>query len=280
MIWMFLLALCTGLPAAWARPINDNVESLRRNSDVIVIGHVLAVRETTEEATLPELMPPIPMLGVETTFRADTVLKGDLTNAVFVLHHYRLRDRSVILQNGPWLIKFKANTYRQYLMFLKRAPDGKYVPAGGQADAAVSLRRLLHQGETVSQAGSEEGPDQQALKRQAERIHESPDTPLALEFVSMETPYGVRRAAKVRAMNGTPKAIIRFSTTIVSFDQRGEVLEISGLGMMAAVGEAVVPACGEKDVLLDGGEDNYETARVRAVVTSATFDDGTVWQAK
>ena len=195
---ILLLAFCAWLPAASARPISEDVEMFRRGSDVIVIGHVLAVKETTDEATLPGLTPPIQVLGVDTTFRAESLLKGELTNTVFVVHHYRLRDTSTIYNNGPLLMKFnRANRFRQYLMFLKRDTDGRYVPAGGQADAELSFRALLHPGEGLKQAVSEKFPDKEELKRQAEQIQESPNTPLVLRFVSMESPYGVRRAPKV-----------------------------------------------------------------------------------
>jgi hypothetical protein len=111
---ILLLAFCAWLPAASARPINEDVEMFRRESDVIVIGHVLAVKETTDETTLPGLMPPIRVLGVDTTFRAESVLKGELTNTVFVVHHYRPRDASIIYFNGPLLIKFnRANRVTQ-----------------------------------------------------------------------------------------------------------------------------------------------------------------------
>ena len=274
-----MFAFCASLAtAAEARIIGDDVEKLRPESDLIVIGHVLAVKETADETTLPGWGTPLPVLGVDTTFRADSVLRGELTNTIFVVRHYRLRDSSKIYINGPLLTKFnRGDESRQYLLFLKRGLGGKYEPTGGQADAEVSFKALLRLGEGPRQTAADEIRTQEQLGQEAERIQQEPTAPLILEFVSVETPYGLRRAPKVKAVNRTDKAVRAFSSQVVAFDQQGEILWIRSIGAQSAVGQLLVPAAGEGLVTLDDGRENYEMISARAVVTAVTFEDGASW---
>ena len=86
------------------------------------------------------IQPPVPVIGIETTFEVRTILKGTLKDKKLTLHHYRLEEN--VSLNGPLLVAF-TDKNGEYLMFLKIAADGRYVPVAGQVDpAADSIKKL------------------------------------------------------------------------------------------------------------------------------------------
>jgi hypothetical protein len=50
--------------------------------------------------------------------------------------------------DGPGLISFEPNSHKQYLMFLQRDTDGRYVAVTGQEDPIDSVKQL-NEDETV-----------------------------------------------------------------------------------------------------------------------------------
>ena len=138
---------------------NWTYEKLMDGSDLIVIAKPIASVDI-EEKEFPgfPFLPNFPtdtVVGVETTFEVQGVLKGEgerqegekrLKLTKIVLHHYRLNGRTP--PNGPNLVAFDPQQPKTYLLFLKKAPDtGRYVPVNGQADPAmysvIELKRPL-----------------------------------------------------------------------------------------------------------------------------------------
>ena len=166
-------------------------------------------------------------------------------------------------------------------MYLKRDLDGRYVPAGGQTDAACSIKRILNAVEGLNLAAGDERKDEQERARRPGLIKESPDAPLVLEFDKMETVDGIRKQAKMKVINRTSKDVFDYGLQATFFNQKGELVEVSSSGHGAAVGYSILRAHGKGYVTLRGSStDNYETTRAQAVVTSVTFTDGSKWEAK
>lgn len=144
----------------------QDFEALARNSNVIAIARVVASEGFDEETTLPGIAPQIPVVGIETKFLVTVPLRGELTNNLITLHHYRKRNAKSY-GNGPMLASFKADKFTHYLLFLKREADGRYAPAAGQTDAALSLRRIPSPFERGPQS---EQKSAAALQEQYERM--------------------------------------------------------------------------------------------------------------
>jgi hypothetical protein len=75
--------------------------------------------------------------GVETSFKVLTVLKGERDIKQLVLHHFALA--SAPASRGPSLVSFKPEDKKQFLMFLQKEADGRYVAVSGQTDPDSSI---------------------------------------------------------------------------------------------------------------------------------------------
>ena len=146
----FALAVVCMAPA-FARPVPfRNYDQLTAEAEVVVIAAPTAVRDTPERADLPFIAPAMKAIGVETTFEVVALLKGELRAQKdqpknLVLHHYRLPVSAVPIPNGPGLVTFDPKAKKQYLMFLKREPDGRYQALSGQTDPDLSIEPLRWQ---------------------------------------------------------------------------------------------------------------------------------------
>lgn len=142
-----MLAGCLALsyPADARLGWYPDYDELAKKCNVIVIARDIAVRELSETSGLPDFIPPKKVVGVETTFKVVTVLKGEMTGTTFVLHHYRFPTTSaakdMVEVNGTSMVTFLGNKQR-YLMFLNKESDGRYAPASGQTDPYLSIRPL------------------------------------------------------------------------------------------------------------------------------------------
>ena len=121
-------------------------EEMKEKADLIVIARPIAKKDTKERRKLHDLYPRgndlgIIAIGVETSFKCLTLLKGSLPNKnlKFVLHHYRLPKLQMLIMNGPGLLSFDTVKRKTFLMFLKKNKDGRYVPVNGQYDPDVSI---------------------------------------------------------------------------------------------------------------------------------------------
>ena len=110
-------------------------DALREKADLIVIAKPSGSKDLKERTNLTEnIRPPVPVIGMETAFEVRTILKGALKEKKLTLHHYRLGEN--VSLNGPLLVAF-TDENGEYLMFLKIAADGRYVPVAGQVDPAA-----------------------------------------------------------------------------------------------------------------------------------------------
>jgi len=118
-------------------------DELSKKCDVIVIAEPIGVKDLSESSTLPNIRPAIKVIGVETTFKVVTVLKGEIKSSEFILHHYRLPLPKEIMKmnSGPGLVSFPFE-YEKYIMFLNKEDDGRYCPGSGQVDPNLSIRPI------------------------------------------------------------------------------------------------------------------------------------------
>ncbi len=120
-------------------------DELSKKCDVIIIAEPVGINELPETYILPNIKPEIKVIGVETTFKVITALKGDMKTSEFVLHHYRLPVPSEAKKmiSGPGLVTFPFNGER-FLMFLNKENDGRFCPASGQIDPNCSIRPIAN----------------------------------------------------------------------------------------------------------------------------------------
>jgi len=92
--------------------------------------------------TLQNISPPVPVIGVNTEFKALLVLKGPKRSR-FVLHHYRESRKAEpnrVVIGGPTLVEFEPPkngdlfSAKRYLLFLVRERDDRFAPVSGQQD--------------------------------------------------------------------------------------------------------------------------------------------------
>jgi hypothetical protein len=120
-------------------------DTLNDKATLIVIAIPTKVVETSEAVALPNIETVYPdgrheavmSKGVETSFKVLTVLKGDRDIKQLVLHHYSLA--SAPGGGDPLLVSFKPGGNKQFLMFLQKETDGRYVAVSGQTDPAFSI---------------------------------------------------------------------------------------------------------------------------------------------
>jgi len=120
-------------------------QEMLAKSDIVVIATPKSkTTDTSERAFLPNIWfqdkdgrrSKIESIGVETVFAVSAVLKGDVTDRQFTLHHYR-EAKSLPMVDGAFLVFFDPSDISKrssYLLFLVREPDGRFAPTGGQTD--------------------------------------------------------------------------------------------------------------------------------------------------
>jgi hypothetical protein len=120
-------------------------DMLNGKATLVVIATPTNVVETSELAALPNIatvhtngtQEAVMGKGVETSFKVLTVLKGERDIKQLVLHHFALA--SAPASRGPLLVSFKPEDKKQFLMFLQKEADGRYVAVSGQTDPLVSI---------------------------------------------------------------------------------------------------------------------------------------------
>jgi hypothetical protein len=105
-------------------------------ADLVAFAQPVSTNATAEQTVLPNIAPPIQVVGVETKFAVELVLKGDKATKEFVLHHYR-ETPALYMNGGPDLVAFTPGGNESYLLFLKKEADGRYAPINGQTDPGV-----------------------------------------------------------------------------------------------------------------------------------------------
>lgn len=147
-----LLMLVTVTSIAMAEVVSARVirpwpyQELLEKSELAVIASPAATNDTRERIALPGFQGQR-VIGVETRFTVDAVLKGDAGLKDFVLHHYRPEPQGMMVPNGPSFVAFVSaeppmSFPRSYVLFLVREADGRYAPVVGQTDPGLGIKDL------------------------------------------------------------------------------------------------------------------------------------------
>ena len=152
------IILCDTLEA---RPIGVwSYKALAEQADLVLIGTVESIRavdEKLDQSPFGDILE-----GRLTTFKVETVLKGNASDAKIELVHFQVQATKNV-PNGPLLATFVSKEHRltitsvdgvevkqerlerkpEYLLFLKVRPDGRYEPVSGQVDSSFSARKVL-----------------------------------------------------------------------------------------------------------------------------------------
>jgi hypothetical protein len=123
-----------------ARPF----EEMEKSADTIVVAKPVSTKDTDEQTNLSSFKPPVPVVGLSSEFEVGLVLKGDNNLKKLVVHHYRLADHSG--WNEFHLASFDPKDSTNYLLFLKREPDGRYAPLDQVDPAWTSILKLSDAG--------------------------------------------------------------------------------------------------------------------------------------
>ena len=150
---VLLVALAT---TAAARQVEVwSYERLFKEAEVVVIA---SAQRTVDTGGKPaDAKQGKGLLAQETTFVVHSTLKGAVAEGPLTLRHFK-KDNRLLWQNGPLLVTFRTKEMKlegtgarkfsvvlpppQYLLFLKAAGDGRYVPVSGQYDSALSVKEL------------------------------------------------------------------------------------------------------------------------------------------
>lgn len=134
---------------SFARPgLFFDYDKMTSDADLVVIATPLATKELEEETVL---LGHVDVVGLETRFEVSVRFKGKLRakdKSTVVLHHYRFKNpppADRLVPNALTLLQFEPDGRCQYLMFLRRMPDGRYEPFCGQADIGGSIEKLRKQ---------------------------------------------------------------------------------------------------------------------------------------
>lgn len=140
------------------RTIGWDYSSLTEKADFVIIARPIKVHETGEVAKLPGTQKDYKMIGMETTFSVSAVLKGKSSQKNLILYHYMLQDITIkdlqadgfqVLTSAekPLFVKFDIPAEDEYpkyeyLLFLKKEKDDRFVTVTDQINAAISVKRL------------------------------------------------------------------------------------------------------------------------------------------
>src|SRR5690349_15026435 len=117
---LLTLALLLSLPLVAFGRIRPlwTYERMHGDSDLVVIAKPMSSKSLEEKATLPNISPAVPVVGVETLLCIRLVLKGDPKSRTIQLHHYALQKApSANTRGAPQLVSFDPKQPTCYLMF-------------------------------------------------------------------------------------------------------------------------------------------------------------------
>jgi hypothetical protein len=140
------LALLLAIPIVAAGRIRPTwtYERMHEQADLVVIAKPVSSTPTAEKTSLPNLSPETRVVGIETKLDVRLVLKGWPKTKTACLDHFALENPTAgQVRGAPQLVTFDPKQPACYLMFLKQASAGRYVPVTGQTDpAAESIIKL------------------------------------------------------------------------------------------------------------------------------------------
>lgn len=106
-------------------------------ADLVVVARRVATEDTNERSTLPNITPPVSVIGVVTEFQSLLILKGEQGLTRLRLHHYRFASEAEkSIENNAGLVEFSWQR-PACLLFLIKERDGRYTPVTGQTDPAL-----------------------------------------------------------------------------------------------------------------------------------------------
>jgi len=127
-------------------------DELFKQSDLVVIAQPTNSVDVTDRMQKWEST----FIGINTTFKIDHVVKGDLKSSDMTMLHYRMKSGE-LMENGPCLVSFRTQDIRYtvedgpkvhrsgpgtYLLFLKKLDDRRYEAVTGQIDPVFSVKEL------------------------------------------------------------------------------------------------------------------------------------------
>jgi hypothetical protein len=126
-------------------------DKLLKAADVVVIALPTKAKET-EDQMGDSPWKQQEFVGVDTTFRVKSVLKGKPVGDDLTVLHFKLKDPEVKIINGPLLVSFRLTDVclelkesklilgpPEYLLYLTERKDGRYEPVSGRVDPALSV---------------------------------------------------------------------------------------------------------------------------------------------
>jgi hypothetical protein len=150
-ILLVLVMTLSGAGLLTARIMSDpwlTYQEMFDKSDLVVIATVQRTKDTAEKS---KLLDTVDVIGVETEFNTELILKGSKDVRVFVLHHYREPDEGSTA-NGPSLLFIGPEKHPPFLLFLTKEKDGRYAPVAGQTDPAlISVIKLNSAVKTIAE---------------------------------------------------------------------------------------------------------------------------------
>ncbi len=128
-------------------------EKLFKEAELVVIAEATASSDSGEVVKLGGWS--VDFTGVNTTFKVKHTLKGKAAGDTLRVLHFRLKE-GVLVQNGPLLVRFRTRRgpwiktksmklsvpRPDYLLFLKKARDGRYEPVSGRIDPELSAKEI------------------------------------------------------------------------------------------------------------------------------------------
>jgi hypothetical protein len=129
-------------------------DKLFQRADLVVIA--TAVSTVDAPANIKDQAPEDHLKGVCTTFRVAHVVKGAHRGKELTVFHYRLAlKEGQGIVNGPSLVRFHSGRLNlsypggfaslpppEYLLFLKKRPDGRFECVSGQYDPDQSVKQI------------------------------------------------------------------------------------------------------------------------------------------
>jgi hypothetical protein len=135
------------------------VEKLMRESDLVVIARAEANADSGDINR--DHGWKVKFIGVNTTFKAEQVLKGKLKGDKLTVLHYRV-ENGTLIENGPRHVTFRTASFflhidgpdpakvgipaPQYLLYLRGRKDGRYEPVSGIIDPDLSVQEIFPAG--------------------------------------------------------------------------------------------------------------------------------------
>jgi hypothetical protein len=156
-------------------------DKLMKESNLVVIATATKTEAASDKP--PDHGWPYEFVAQNTTFKVTHALKGKLKDDPIKVLHFKFGElkkgidpknfEDTLIVDGPLLVTFldktvvgKINGQKsvkvqpEYMLFLKRLPDGRYEPVSGRVDPALSVREVTPPSDPpASEEESEKKPE-------------------------------------------------------------------------------------------------------------------------